>query len=115
MKPVHLELRPGAEPIAARPFPVPQAYIKLDKEDINRLVEIGLLTLVSESKWSSPSYAIPKKDKTVRFLTDFRSLNECLVRKPYPLPVIQDIIQGIGSFRWATFIELNMGYYSMEF
>ena len=67
-KPVNLELRPEIEPVAARPFPVPQAYRKSVKEEINRLVDIELLNLVSESKWSSPSFLIPKKDKTVIYL-----------------------------------------------
>ena len=113
-KPVNLELRPEAELVASRPFSIPQSYRNFAKEELKRLVEIGLLTPVFESKWSSPSFMIPKKDKTVRFLTNFRSLNKKLVRKSYPLLVIQDSIQGIGSFKWATCIEPNMGYYSME-
>ena len=52
VKPLHLELRPGPEPIAVRPFPAPQSYRKLVKEEIDRLVEIGLLTPFPESKWT---------------------------------------------------------------
>ena len=57
-------------------FPVPQAYRKLVKEEINIFAEIVLSNPVSESKWSIPLFVIPKKDKTVRFLTNFTSLNE---------------------------------------
>ena len=95
---MNLELRPGADPVASRLLPIPRVYRNLVKEDLNRLLEIELLTPVSESKWSSLSFVILKKDKTVRFLTDFRLLNEKLVKKSYPLPVIQ-YIQGIYSFR----------------
>ena len=37
-----------------------------------------------------------------------------IVRKPYPLPLIQDILHNVGAFRYATCIDLNMGYYSMS-
>ena len=40
-------------------------------------------------------------------------LNAQLKRKPYPLPLIPEIMLSIGSFRWATCVNLNMGYYSM--
>ena len=40
-------------------------------------------------------------------------LNAQLKRKPYPLPLIPEIMLSIGSFRWATCVDLNMGYYSM--
>ena len=97
-KPVHLELVPGATPSAQRPFPIPQAYQKFVKEEVNRLVAIGLLSPVRESKWSSPSFAIPKKNKTIRFVTDFRQLNGRLVRKPFPLPLIHEIISTIHCY-----------------
>jgi len=46
-------------------------------------------------------------------ITDFRGLNQCLVRKPYPIPKIPDILRGMEKFQYATTIDLNMGYYSM--
>ena len=112
--PIHLDMMPGATPHASRPFPIPQAYRKLMKQEVNRLVEIGLLTKIEASEWSSPSFPIPKKDNTIRFVTDFRILNSKLIRKPYPLPLIHDIIQTLGRFVYATCIDLNMGYYSMR-
>ena len=112
--PIHLDMMPGATPHASRPFPFPQAYRKLMKQEVNRLVEIGLLIKIEASEWSSPSFSIPKKDNTIRFVTDFRILNSKLIRKPYPLTLIHDIIQSLGWFVYATCIDLNMGYYSMR-
>ena len=113
-KKVHLELLPEAKPFCARPYKIPQACKELVKKEIERLESIGLLTKVSSSEWAAPSFAIPKKDGTIRFVTDFRGLNGCLKRKPYPIPVIQDILAGLGEFKYATCLDLNMGYYSME-
>ena len=112
--PVDIKLRTGATPYSARPYPIPKAHRKLVKEEVQRLVSIGLLTQVEASEWAAPSFAIPKKDQRIRFVTDFRKLNECLVREPYPLPVIQDVLHTLGAFRYATCIDLSMGYYSMS-
>ena len=30
---------------------------------------------------------------------------------PYPLPKIQDMLQKLEGFTWATSLDLNMGYY----
>ena len=112
--PIKLELIPGANPHVARPYHTPHAYRKLVKKEIDRLVEIGLLTKVEASEWASPSFAIPKKDDRIRFVTDFRILNSMLVRRPFPLPLIHEVIQNLGKFEFATCLDLNMGYYSMK-
>jgi hypothetical protein len=36
------------------------------------LVDIGVLEEGYSSEWASPSFAIPKKNGTVRVVTDFR-------------------------------------------
>ena len=47
-------------------------------------------------------------------MTDYQILNAVLKRNPYTLPLIPDIMLSIKSFKWATCIDLNMGYYSMS-
>ena len=40
-------------------------------------------------------------------------LNTKIIRKPFPLPLIHDILQPVGAFSWATCLDLSMGYYAM--
>ena len=54
--------------------------------EIKRLTEIGVLEWQSLSEWAALSFIQPKKNGTVRFLTNFRELNKRLVRKPFPYP-----------------------------
>ena len=42
---------------------------------------------------------------------DFRKLNAQLKRKPFPLPKISDLLQKLAGFKYATAIDLSMGYY----
>jgi hypothetical protein len=111
IKPVRLELKAGAQPYHARPFPVPKAYEQTTKKEIDRLTKVGVLQRNSNSEWAAPTFIQPKKTGDVRVLTDFRRLNAVLKRKPFPLPKITDILQNLEGFQYATAIDLSMGYY----
>ncbi len=41
------------------------------------------------------------------FLTDFKRLNERLVRKPFSLPTISTVLQGLKGYTYATALDLN--------
>jgi transposase InsO family protein len=110
-----LELRdPNSKPFACRPYPVPVKNKATLMVEIKRLCKIGVLRKVNDSEYQSPSTIIPKKDHTVRFITDFRKLNEQLKRKPFPLPNIRDTLLELEGFKFGTSLDLNMGYYHIE-
>jgi Reverse transcriptase (RNA-dependent DNA polymerase) len=44
-------------------------------------------------------------------VTDFRQLNKMLKQKPYPVPNIPDLLQSLNGLKYATAIDLSMGYY----
>ena len=54
--------------------------------EVARLVELGVLKKVNRSEWAAPSFIIPKKDGTVRFINDFRELNKRIKRKTVSYP-----------------------------
>ena len=113
-EPVDFEFVEGAQPHSLRHFPVPHIHKETFKKELLRLVEIGVLEKVHSSEWGSPTFIIPKKNGTVRFISDFRKLNKMLKRKPYPLPRIADLLQNLSGFTHATALDLSMGYYSIE-
>jgi len=64
---------------------MPHAHCSTLKKEIDRLVSIGVLEEVdgnAAGPWCSPSFIIPKKDGTARFITDYREVNRRIVRKP---------------------------------
>ena len=77
-------------------------------------MKLGILQKVNRSEWGAPTFVIPKKDGTIRFISDFRELNQRIKRKPYPFPKIQDLLLKMEGFRFATALDLNMGYYHIE-
>jgi len=111
---LHIELKPNVKPYHAKAFPIPKIYEKCLKAEVERLCKIGVLRKVNDSEWAAPTFIIPKKDNTVRFISDFRQLNKCLKRKPYPLPKIQDLLLKLEGFTFGTSLDLNMGYYHIR-
>jgi hypothetical protein len=60
-------------------------------------------------------YNIPKKDMTVRTISDFREINKRIVRRPYPIPKISTMLLELEGFTYAMALDLNMGYYTIRF
>jgi hypothetical protein len=63
---------------------------------------------------AGPTFIIPKKNGTVRFISDLRRLNEELKRKPHPIPKIAQMLQELRKFAFAASMDLNMAYYTIR-
>jgi len=108
---VKLELKEGAKPHHAQAHNMPQCHAQTLKAEAEHLVKIGVLKKVNRSEWAAPTFIIPKKDGSVRFISDSRELNERMLRKPCPIPNVQDMLLNLEGFQWATSLDLNMGCY----
>ena len=88
LDPVKFELKPDAIPHYSMLYQIPHIYEQTLRKEVERLIQLGVLKKCSNSKWGSPTFIIPKQDKTVRFVTDFHKVNSLIKCKPYPLPKI---------------------------
>ena len=94
--------------------PITKTLSNFLMKEVNRLCEIGVLKWQASSEWASPSFIIPKKDGTIRTVSDFREVNKRLIRKPFPIPKISTVLQELEGFTFATALDLNMGYYNIR-
>jgi hypothetical protein len=81
--------------IHARAYTVPisvERQLQQSKE-IVRLVDIGILKENYSSEWASmfPSFAIPKKNGTIRVITDFRKLDLLLKQRMSSISYSKDL------------------------
>ena len=113
-EPVSLELKEGAKPYHGRAYPVPKVHKETLIKELNRLCDLGVLKHEGASEWAAPSFIVPKKDMTVRFISDFREVNKRIVRKPFPIPKISTVLQEMEGFTFATALDLNIGYYTIR-
>jgi hypothetical protein len=65
IKKMHLDLLPNAKPIHAKPYPIPQIHFRVFKNELECLVQLGILSRVGGTERASPTFIIPKKDKYV--------------------------------------------------
>ena len=97
-KPIDIVLKENTKPYHAKSYRVPQAYLQVFRDKIDRLVHIGTLSPVTQSDRASPTFCIPKKDQRIRVVSDFRILNTSICHSPWPTPNIQVIFHKIGGF-----------------
>jgi hypothetical protein len=84
MDPISFKLKEGAKAFHGRPFPIPHIHLETLRREVEQLVELGVLTPRPNLEWGSPMFITPKKNKTVRFISDFREVNKQIVRKHFP-------------------------------
>jgi len=61
-----------------------------------------------------PVFFVDKEDESKRIVIDYHSLNDQTVKKNYPLPLIMDLIDNIGSKRVFTKIDLQWRFNNMR-
>ena len=64
----------------------------------------------SKSPQTSPVHFVVKKDGTWRMVQDYRHLNQWTVKNGYPLPLIADILDGVGKRKVFMKLDLRWGY-----
>ncbi len=80
---VSFQLREGVSPYHGQAFPVPKIHKDSIIKEVDRLCKLGVLERQPASEWALASFIIPKKDRTVCFLSDFWEVNKRLIRKPF--------------------------------
>ena len=64
----------------------------------------------SKSPQTAPVFFVGKKDGKKRMVQDYRYLNEWTIKNNYPLPLISDVLENIGTKKLFTKMDLRWGY-----
>src|SRR5690606_16292547 len=64
--------------------------------------------------WSSPIVLVKKKDGSIRFCVDYRSLNSVTIKDAFPLPNIDNTLLLLGNKRYFTSLDLFSGYWQIK-
>ncbi|GJR77501.1 putative reverse transcriptase domain-containing protein [Tanacetum coccineum] len=109
----HIELIPGAAPVARAPYRLAPAEMKELAEQLKELSDKGFIR-PSSSPWGAPILFVKKKYGSFRMCIDYRELNKLTVKNCYPLPRIDDLFDQLqGSIIYSK-INLRSGYHQLR-
>ncbi|GJQ95667.1 putative reverse transcriptase domain-containing protein [Tanacetum coccineum] len=109
----HIELVPGAAPVARTPYRLAPAEMKELAEQLKELSDKGFIR-PSSSPWGAPVLFVKKKDGSFRMCIDYRELNKLIVKNRYPLPRIDDLFNQLQGSSVYLKIDLRSGYHQLR-
>ena len=111
---LHLDIDTSIKPFVSHAYPIPKKQLHTFKQELNRLVDIGVLQKQGQALWIAGTFIIPKKDGHVCWISDFCALNKAIIHHNYPIPKIQDILSRCSGYKFLTKLDLSMQYYTFE-
>jgi len=86
---------------------------KMEREEVQKFVEDQLrkeYIRPFKSPQTSPVFFVGKKDGSKQMMMDYCNLNDQTVKNNYPLPLITDSIDNMGSKKVFTKMDLRWGF-----
>nr|XP_037273565.1 uncharacterized protein K02A2.6-like [Rhipicephalus microplus] len=109
--PVKLYLKESAQPRFLKARTVPYAMRAQVSAEIDRLVEVGVLSPVSVAEWATPVVPVVKKNGDIRLCGDFKlTVNPATRTEQYPLPKIDDIFAALSGGEVFSTLDLRNAY-----
>ena len=88
----------GVKPIKQRPCRLNPRYKEKVKEEMDKMIAIGIFEIVEESKSISPMVIQDKKAKgEIRICVDLRKLNDASVHDPFHTPFTDEVLDNVSG------------------
>ena len=99
-----------SDPVSQKPYPIAMKHYNWVKEDINKLLEAGVIRN-SHSSWSVLIIVVPKGDGGKHLVTDYRALNKVTRKFVWPMPKVEDIFSQLNGAKYFSTLDLRAGYH----
>ncbi|CAM8900702.1 unnamed protein product [Rhodiola kirilowii] len=101
------------------------------KKEILKLLDVGIIYSVADSKWVSPVHVVPKKGgltvvrnehneliptRTVtgwRMCIDYRKLNKATLKDHFPLPFIDQMLERLAMHKFFCYLDGYSGFFQI--
>ena len=104
-----IDVKEGFMPRKGKVYPLSRKEKEEVREFIKEQLRKGYIQ-PSKSPQTAPVFFIGKKDGKKRMVQDYWYLNKWTVKNNYPLPLISDVLENMGTKRIFTKIDLRWGY-----
>ena len=99
-----------SDPVSQKPYPVAMKYYNWVKEEIDKLLEAGVIRN-SHSSWLAPIIVVPKGDGGKCLIIDYRALNKVTRKFVWPMPKVEDIFSQLNGAKYFSILDLKAGYH----
>lgn len=105
------------EPVFTKNYRLPHMQKKEIEQQTKLSLENDFIEL-STSPYNSPLIIVPKKSTDgkpkYRMCIDYRKLNKKIIPDKFPLPRIEEILEGLGRAKYFSIMNLNSGFYQIS-
>ncbi|RVW93049.1 Transposon Ty3-I Gag-Pol polyprotein [Vitis vinifera] len=105
-----LPLLPHARPVKQKLRRLHPRWSLQVKEEIQKQLSVGFLSVVEYPEWLANVVPVPKKDGKVRVCVDFRDLNKASPKDDFPLPHIDMLVDSTAGHSMLSFMDGFSGY-----
>ena len=112
---VKLKTHPTAVPVALPARNIPLAIRDQVKQELNNLVDRGILIPVAEpTEWVNQMAVPRKRNGDIRICLDPQPLNKVLIRERYKLPTFEDILPQLNNVKIFTKLDVKEAYWPVR-
>ena len=97
-------------PVRSKYYNIPLALRPKAEKEIKRLMDLGIIE-PSTSSYHSPSFVMVKSDGSLRLLTDYRALNQKILRTQAPVPGLQDLVALWNNCTLFSTLDFQKGFF----
>ena len=83
-------------------------------EQVNEMVEAGILREVKYQTWVANPVMVKKPDGSWRLCVDFKDINKACPKDNYPLPEIDWKVESLDGFKLKCFLDAYKGYHQIS-
>ena len=108
-----IEVKEGFIPRKGKVYPLSREEREEVREFVKEQLRKGYIQ-PSKSPQMALVFFVGKKDGKKRMVQDYRYLNEWTIKNNYPLPLISDVLENIGTKKIFMKMDLRWGYNNMR-
>jgi len=80
------------------------------KEELQKLLQVGIIYPISDSQWVSPLVVVPKKNGKWRICVDYGELKKATLIDHFPPPFIDQVLDSLTGKKLFSFLDGFSGY-----
>ena len=112
---ITLDIDPTVRPVAQAYRRIPFNLRDKVEAQIEQLLDLGIIEAVDgPTPWVNPVVLVPKSKGEIRLCLDMREANKAILRRRYPIPTVDEILQTMNGSTVFSKLDLKWGYHQLE-